>query len=88
MEAFKLTIMKKALIIAMTLLMTVPSFAQNKKKESKKNDKMEKTEQFTFQLSDPVTREKVTFKNRYGITISGHLYRPKNSDTSKKYAAL
>lgn len=88
MEAFKLTIMKKALIIAMVLLLTVPSFAQNKKKESKKNDKMEKTEQFTFQLSDPVTREKVSFKNRYGITISGHLYRPKNNDTSKKYAAL
>lgn len=77
--------MKKTLIIAMTLLLTVPSFAQNKKNKSKK---MEKTELFTFQLSEHVTREKVSFKNRYGITVSGHLYRPKNSDTSKKYAAL
>jgi len=37
-----------------------------------------KTEQYTFQLSDKVTREKITFKNRYGITLTGDLYVPKN----------
>ncbi|WP_255493373.1 alpha/beta hydrolase [Dysgonomonas sp. HDW5B] len=33
---------------------------------------------YTFQLSDKVTRQKVTFKNRYGITLTGDLYIPKN----------
>lgn len=37
-----------------------------------------KTEHYTFELSDKVTRQKVTFKNRYGITLSGDLYTPKN----------
>lgn len=39
--------------------------------------KMENKEHYTFQLSDKVTREKVTFKNRYGITLSGDSYIPK-----------
>lgn len=41
-------------------------------------NKSETTEHYTFQLSDKVTREKVTFKNRYGITLTGDLYIPKN----------
>jgi len=35
---------------------------------------------YTFQLSDKVTRKKVRFKNRYGITLSGDLYVPKNTN--------
>ncbi|WP_242919757.1 alpha/beta hydrolase [Pontibacter liquoris] len=35
------------------------------------------TEHYTFQLSDKVTRQEVTFKNRYGITIAADLYLPK-----------
>lgn len=42
---------------------------------------------YTFQLSDKVTRQKVSFKNRYGITLSGDLYLPKNAGT-EKLAAL
>ncbi|MCK7555811.1 alpha/beta hydrolase [Chitinophaga sedimenti] len=38
-------------------------------------------EYYTFQLSDKVTRQKVTFTNRYGITLSGDLYLPKNKGT-------
>ncbi len=38
----------------------------------------EQTEHYTFELSDKVTRQKVTFKNRYGITLTGDLYIPKN----------
>lgn len=37
-----------------------------------------KSQQYTFELSDKVTRQKVTFKNRYGITLIGDLYIPKN----------
>lgn len=39
----------------------------------------EKQEQYTFELSDNITRRKVTFTNRYGITLTGDLYIPKKS---------
>lgn len=42
---------------------------------------------YTFQLSDKVTRTKVHFKNRYGITLVGDLYQPK-TQTSEKLPAL
>lgn len=41
----------------------------------------EKQEQYTFKLSDKVTRQKVTFKNRYGITLTGDLYMPKSQNS-------
>lgn len=76
--------MKKLSLIAILLLLTGHVFAQNKKSKSKK---MEKAEQYTFQLNESVTREKVSFKNRYGITLSGDLYLPKNAG-SEKLSAL
>ena len=45
------------------------------------------TDHYTFKLSDKVTRQKVVFKNRYGITLSGDLYQPKDS-SNKTLAAL
>ncbi len=60
----------------MMLLLTGNAFTQDKKSKSKK---METTEHYTFQLSDKVTRQKISFKNRYGITLSGDLYLPKNA---------
>lgn len=44
-------------------------------------------EHYTFKLSDQVTRTAVTFKNRYGITLAGDLYLPKESE-GKKLPAL
>ena len=40
---------------------------------------MRQAEQYTFSLSDKVTRQKVSFKNRYGISIAGDLYLPKSA---------
>jgi fermentation-respiration switch protein FrsA (DUF1100 family) len=40
----------------------------------------------TFAKSDKVDHKKVTFKNRYGITLVGDLYQPKNA--SAKLAAI
>ncbi|WP_338734131.1 alpha/beta hydrolase [Mangrovimonas cancribranchiae] len=37
-------------------------------------------DQYTFELSEHVTREKVSFKNRYGITLAGDLYSPKSKE--------
>lgn len=67
--------MKKALTITIMFLIAGEAFAQESKSKSKK---METTEHYTFQLSDRVSRQKVFFKNRYGITLSGDLYLPKN----------
>jgi len=65
--------MKKVLIPAVVFLMLLgQSCSQNAKK----------TDHYTFELSDKVTRQKVTFKNRYGITLTGDLYTPKNSGTA------
>ena len=33
-----------------------------------------------FKLSDKVTHKKVTFHNRFGITLVGDLYEPKNKE--------
>jgi len=40
----------------------------------------EQTDHYTFPLSDNVTRQKVSFVNRYGIRLTGDLYLPKNHD--------
>lgn len=82
--------MKKISILAVTILMfLVQSCTQNKnEKKSEKVKNEDTTEHYTFELSDKVTRQKVTFKNRFGITVSGDLYLPKDNNKSKKYAAL
>ena len=72
--------MKKILIIALLFVVTTLAFTQNKTSNSKKR---ETTEHYTFALSDKVTRQKVSFKNRYGIMLSGDLYAPKNIENAK-----
>lgn len=73
--------MRKALAIAVLFLVTGQLFAQKVKLNSEKMNTSK--EHYTFQLSDKVTRQKVSFKNRYGITLSGDLYLPKNTGTEK-----
>ncbi|WP_343747542.1 alpha/beta hydrolase [Fluviicola sp.] len=73
--------MKKLILtIAVMILSLGQLTAQN-------SVKMDTTEHYTFTLSDKVTRTAVTFKNRYGITLSGDLYLPKNAG-DQKLAAL
>ncbi|MFS0777116.1 alpha/beta hydrolase [Neobacillus sp. 3P2-tot-E-2] len=43
---------------------------------------------YIFKLSEKVTRESVSYKNRYGIKVSADLYLPKDLDDSKKYPAV
>ncbi|WP_236554698.1 alpha/beta hydrolase [Flavobacterium sp. 9AF] len=47
-----------------------------------------KEEHYTFQLSEKVTRQKVSFKNRYGIELVGDLYLPKNGGTNLPALAI
>lgn len=77
--------MKKIAIIgALSLMIFGHAFSQTTQKGIATN--MNQTEQgdhYTFELSDKVTRQKVTFKNRYGITLTGDLYVPKNVEKEK-----
>jgi len=67
-----------AVITVFTILMFGQAYSQNLKSVNTKNMKqVEEKEHYTFPLSDKVTRQKVTFKNRYGITLTGDLYLPK-----------
>lgn len=72
--------MKKITVLAVASLMIL-GLACTDTQQKERTEKMNQTEQadhYTFKLSDKVTRQKVTFKNRYGITLSGDLYLPKN----------
>jgi hypothetical protein len=44
--------------------------------------------QKTFTVSEKVTVEKVSFKNRYGITVAADMYLAKDIDKSQKYPAI
>ena len=57
------------------LLMIGQAYSQTSKNLNTK--KMKETGEYTFQLSEKVTRQKVTFKTRYGIKLTGDLYIPK-----------
>jgi len=79
--------MKKTMVYTILFLAVIgKSFAQNKKSNTKKMNTTEK-EHYTFQLSDKVIRTAITFKNRYGIILSGDLYLPKDAG-NKKLASL
>lgn len=73
--------MKRVSILAVATLMFLgQSCTQNANNENSENmSDTAKAEHYTFELSEKVTRQKVTFKNRYGITLSGDLYFPKNT---------
>lgn len=75
---------KLTLIIASFLMISAQMTAQTKQNSKKMNT----TEKYTFQLSDKVTRKKVSFKNRYGITLSGDLYLPKNAKNNLSAIAI
>lgn len=81
--------MKRSLLIAIILLTSASElFAQTPKQiNASAMDNIRKATPYTFSLSDSVTRQKVSFKNRYGIVLTGDLYLPKNR-TSEQVAAL
>ncbi|MES2140177.1 MAG: alpha/beta hydrolase [Bacteroidota bacterium] len=73
--------MKKLITIILTSLLSGQAFSQVS--TNKKQIKMENQENYTFKLSHKVDRQKVNFKNRYGIILSGDLYTPKNIGDKK-----
>jgi len=83
--------MKKIRIIALASIMVLSQACKQNAKTEKPEvmETSEETEHYTFELSDKVTREKITFKNRYGIMLTGDLYIPKNvTDTNLAAIAI
>ena len=79
--------MKRIIIIMTAASLMILGLSAIQDIQAQKTKKMKQAEHYTFQLSEKVTRQKVTFKNRYGITIAGDLYLPKNRG-SESLAAL
>ena len=73
-------------IIASTLLML--GEANSQKLQTERTQNIKHKDQYTFKLSDKVTRQNVTFKNRYGIKLSADLYTPKNTGNQKLAAII
>jgi fermentation-respiration switch protein FrsA (DUF1100 family) len=49
---------------------------------------MSPVDNYIFDLDETVTRTSVSYENRFGITISADLYRPKDFDESREYPAI
>ena len=81
--------MKKVAVAFVLVLLTIgQAYSQTLKDNNVKNMRdVDQPDHYTFQLSDKVTRQKVNFKNRYGIKLAGDLYLPKDS-SNKVLAAL
>jgi len=72
---------KLAGLALMAFLFIGQSYSQNTNQQNTTNmNNTENQEHYTFELSEKVTRTKVTFTNRYGITLTGDLYTPKDSN--------
>lgn len=70
--------MKRLIVLTLAVgFLAIPVYSQSKEKN------MENKEHYTFAPSDKVVRQKVEFKNRYGITLVADLYVPKRKGTQK-----
>jgi uncharacterized protein len=69
----------KKIITLLALTIVIWGICQQNQYQVKMNP-ISQAKHYTFKLSDHVIREKVTFKNRYGIILTGDLYIPKNHD--------
>ena len=70
--------MKDALLLLSSAVF-LSLFVYEKFKNNVNDEKLDITNEWdkTFNLSEKVTHKKVTFHNRYGITLVGDLYEPK-----------
>jgi fermentation-respiration switch protein FrsA (DUF1100 family) len=78
--------MRNISVTAAAVFMLMGYYCIGQTSKQKSNNMNYSPEHYTFQLSDKVTRKKVSFKNRYGIAISADLYLPK--DSSNALAAI
>ena len=73
----------KTIIAASLFALNATAFAQNGQQEMKfQEEQLTLTQEWdkTFPQSDKVKHSKITFHNRYGITLAADLYIPKNAE--------
>lgn len=72
----------KTIITTGLLVIGTTAIAQTSKTTDTNMEKLELTQEWdkTFPQSDKVTHSKVTFRNRYGITLAADMYMPKNAE--------
>lgn len=72
----------KTIIAAALSVIVTTAVAQTSKTTEENMEKLELTQEWdkTFPQSDKVSHSKVTFRNRYGITLAADMYVPKNAD--------
>ncbi|KAA9326039.1 alpha/beta hydrolase [Adhaeribacter soli] len=78
--------MKNLISMIVALLISGQAISQNSKLKSV--NRKQNQDHYTFELSDKVTRQKINFKNRYGITVAGDLYTPKTLGNQKLPAII
>ncbi len=71
--------MKRLLFILLIFVLSISIYAQETNKETGNLTELKITNEWdkTFKKSDKVDHQKVTFKNRYGITLVADMYTPK-----------
>lgn len=79
--------MKRILFFSITAMLVFGTVVGQSKSNQKSSKMSGIAEEYTFELSDKVSRQSVIFTNRYGIALAGDLYVPKASE-SKKLPAL
>ena len=73
------------------IIMVLALICCNNKNEQQINANQNKTEEdmgYISELNENVKREKVKYKNRYGLDIVADLYYEKDIDKTKKYPAI
>ena len=87
---FLRTFLQTAAAAALAFTLTAQALADIHVTHMKGTQAMSLTEQWDkiFPKSDKVEHRKITFKNRYGITLAGDLYMPKNIRPGQKLPAI
>jgi uncharacterized protein len=80
---------RRAVLVCASALLSVQTGLAQATSVTNEETTMQLTEQWdkTFPKSETVDHQKVTFKNRYGITLAADLYLPKNR-AGKRLAAI
>ena len=80
---------QSAIVACAAMYVGVPSVLAQTSPASSAGNALSLTQEWdkTFPKSNKVDHQKVTFKNRYGITLAADLYLPKNRG-NKKLAAI
>ena len=77
--------MKKTVLAAILLGLMLTACQENKQSEKKMETNLELTQEWdkVFPQSSKVNHQKVTFHNRYGITLAADMYMPKGAEGRK-----